>query len=64
MVADVSKCQGTGCPFKSNCLRYTRPAGHNQAWFTVVPYNVDTKSCDFYWPDQSTDKKRKLKKYE
>lgn len=50
-MADISKCNGDGCPKKDNCYRYTAPSSeHWQAYFTLVPYNHTEKKCDVYWP--------------
>jgi hypothetical protein len=49
-VADISKCQGTGCPLKEECYRYNAPSSdYWQAWFTEVPYNHVAGDCEQFW---------------
>lgn len=48
-MSDISKCKGTDCPFREGCYRYTAPEGYWQAYFTGVPYNKETKKCEYLW---------------
>ena len=60
MCSDITKCAGTGCPWKERCSRFTSiPSKVWQSWFAAIPghpdddlgwvcdeYQGDTKSCD------------------
>jgi hypothetical protein len=56
-VADITMCQGEGCPFKENCYRYKAPVGYWQSFFAVPPYNPITRACGRYWPIKEENKK-------
>jgi hypothetical protein len=48
-MADISMCRGTKCPKKKRCYRYTAPVNEYwQAYFTIIPYNKETKICDHF----------------
>lgn len=45
-MADIAKCEGTGCPFKYACRRFTAgSAPHAQWWLSGVPYNPVDHVC-------------------
>jgi len=47
---DITMCSGEGCPIKRECYRYhARPTAMRQSWFTQVPFDHDTGSCEHYW---------------
>ena len=47
-MTDITKCEGTGCPIKENCYRYTsKPNEYRQSYFVEVPYKDD--ECDHFW---------------
>lgn len=49
-MADLSMCEGLNCPLKLACYRHTaRQNDHWQAWFTIVPYDHDTRDCEMFW---------------
>jgi len=53
---DITMCQGTGCPLKERCHRYTaEPCERRQSYFSVPPV-VDGK-CDHFW-DNAKERKR------
>ena len=46
---DISKCNGTNCPLKETCYRYTsEPNEHWQA-YGDFSYNEETNECEYYW---------------
>jgi hypothetical protein len=50
-MADISMCEGQGCPLKEKCYRFTAPKNeHWQAVFVFVPYNEELKECDMFYP--------------
>ena len=50
-MADISMCEGNGCPLKEECYRFTAPKNeHWQAVFVFVPYNEELKECDMFYP--------------
>ena len=45
---DITKCEGTDCPVKEKCYRFTaRDSEFRQSYFVTPPYK-DGK-CDHYW---------------
>lgn len=51
-MADISKCEGNGCPLKEKCYRFTAPKNEEWQswWFVIVPYNEELKECDMFYP--------------
>ena len=48
---DISKCDGTGCPIRDRCYRYTsKPSEYNQAYFMNPP--IVGKDCQYFWEDE------------
>lgn len=56
-MADITKCQGTGCIVKDSCFRYTAPDGERQSYFTDPPLKAsqqhDGKTCEYYWKNEA-----------
>ena len=49
-MADISMCQGTGCPLKAECYRHTAPVNeYRQTYFVYVPYDFAYKNCEYFW---------------
>lgn len=48
-MADITKCKGTNCDLAPTCYRYTAPKGYIQSYFSEVPLNKETNTCDEYW---------------
>jgi len=47
---DISKCEGTDCPLKESCYRYTAiDSEYLQSYFMKAPYNKEEDKCDYYW---------------
>ena len=46
-MSDITKCDGTDCPFKEKCYRYTSEADEYQSYFTESP--IKDGKCDYYW---------------
>ena len=47
---DGTKCEGTNCPLKEKCYRYTAKANkYYQSYFTEIPYDFKTKKCEYLW---------------
>lgn len=45
---DITKCEGTDCPVKEKCYRFTaRDSEFRQSYFVTPPYK-DGK-CDHFW---------------
>ncbi len=70
-MADLTMCEGDGCPDKLrlSCYRHLAPA--NDFWqsrFTETPYNHTSGKCSYYEPheilekDLKTHKERKMEK--
>ena len=51
-MADITKCEGTGCIVKDICYRYTAPDGLRQSYFIEIPLTKssvhDGKHCNYY----------------
>lgn len=56
-MADITKCEGTGCTVKDSCYRYTAPDGVRQVYFTTVPLETsrqhDGMTCEYYWKNEA-----------
>lgn len=52
-MADITKCEGTGCIIKNDCYRFTAPDSLRQAYFAKVPLETsrqhDGITCQYYW---------------
>ena len=47
---DISMCEGTDCPLKESCYRFTAyPSQYMQSYFTTPPIKKDG-TCEYYWP--------------
>lgn len=50
---DITMCEGTDCPHKEKCYRFTaEPSEFMQSYFETPPIKDDGK-CDHYWGEQS-----------
>ena len=50
---DIAKCEGTGCPLKETCYRFTAtPSEFRQSYFLNIPYDEETKNCEYLWTRQ------------
>lgn len=49
---DITKCEGTDCPHKENCYRYTAESSKFMQSYFVTPPVKDGK-CDHYWGEQA-----------
>ena len=47
---DITVSKGNKCHLKSKCYRFKAiPSEYWQAYFTSIPYDVETKSCEYFW---------------
>ena len=52
-MADITKCDGVGCPLKEACYRFTAVDNeYGQSYFIETPYNKETKTCEYLWTRQ------------
>lgn len=52
-MADITMCEGLECPLKEKCYRYTATADEYwQAYFTKIPYDIESEECEYYWEDK------------
>jgi hypothetical protein len=50
---DMSMCEGTDCPLKETCYRYTAMANEfRQTYLFDIPFDKEKGKCDFYWPSK------------
>ena len=58
---DICMCEGTGCPLKEKCYRYTAtPFEYAQTYFSVVPYKDG--ECEHFYEIVKFYKSRDIKK--
>ena len=51
-MSDISKCEGTDCPLKKKCHRFTAKADKfGQSYFSEVPFK-DGK-CEYFWDNSN-----------
>ena len=52
---DITMCEGTNCPVKERCYRFTAKPNEYQSYFMDVPGKIkDNKfTCDHFWGKQS-----------
>jgi hypothetical protein len=50
-MADITKCNGQGCPVKEKCYRYTAKESMYQSYFSEPP--IKDNKCDMYWGENS-----------
>ena len=49
-MSDITKCEGTDCPLKETCYRYTASADDMwQSYFVEIPYDKEKKECKYYY---------------
>ena len=58
-MADISMCQGTGCPLKEECYRHTAIPSAMQTFFVYVPYDHAYKGCEYF--SDNTEVKHEVK---
>lgn len=51
---DITMCEGTGCPRKESCHRFTAKPSEYQSYFVTPPVKEDGK-CEMYWGDAEQD---------
>jgi hypothetical protein len=46
-------CEGTDCPLKETCYRYTAIANEfRQTYLFDIPFDKEKEKCEFYWPSK------------
>lgn len=54
---DITMCEGTGCPRKETCYRFTAtPTPMRQSYFSIPPVKKDG-TCHHYWEDKKQQAK-------
>jgi hypothetical protein len=57
-MADITKCDGDGCPRKETCYRFTAEASElRQSYFMNAPIKEDN-TCEYYWPNENDRTKK------
>jgi hypothetical protein len=55
-MADITKCEGTGCIIKNDCYRYTAEDSLRQAYFEKPPLETNRQhdgiTCEYYWQNK------------
>ena len=46
---EISKCMGTDCPKRKQCLRYTQVAELYQSYLMKAPYDPVADRCKLFW---------------
>lgn len=52
---DITLCEGTNCPLKDQCFRYTAKPSEYQSYFTKEPYTLEKNKfkCEFLWTNDN-----------
>jgi hypothetical protein len=50
-MADISKCQGTGCTLKESCYRFTAKTNSHWQSYGGFCQDPETGECEHYWVD-------------
>lgn len=46
---DISKCEGTKCPLKESCYRFTsKSSGEKQSYLIHPPFDFEEGHCHLY----------------
>ena len=57
---DITKCNGTNCPIKESCYRFTSEDNEVlQAYFVDPP--IKDGKCEMFWSQSTTDILNQLK---
>jgi hypothetical protein len=60
-MSDITKCNGTDCPVKENCYRFTTKCNDlHQSYFSEPP--IKDGKCEMFWNEQSEFIFNELKK--
>ena len=51
MSPDITMCQGTDCPHKEKCYRYTAKPSEYQSYFMEAP--IQDEKCEMYWGENA-----------
>ena len=49
---DITMCEGTGCPVKDECYRFTASPSDYQSYFVDPP--IKDGKCEMYWGTRQT----------
>jgi hypothetical protein len=49
---DITMCEGTGCPVKDECYRFTANPSDYQSYFVDPP--IKDGKCEMYWGTKQT----------
>lgn len=59
-MVDIAKCNGTECPLKETCYRFTAPSCmERQLYFASVPYDKKKGKCKMFLAKEKKLYKRK-----
>ena len=51
-MADITMCDGTNCPVKEKCYRFTAKVNpHWQSYFVETP--IKNNKCEMYWGENA-----------
>jgi hypothetical protein len=59
-MADITCCEGTNCPLKEKCYRFTAPKSElYQSYLMKEPFREEKGKtvCDLFWLDRRQNKK-------
>ena len=63
-MADITKCNGDGCPWKAGCYRFTaKNSDDRQSYFSEPPGKMVDEYfvCDMFWGNKCEDIFNQLK---
>ncbi|BAY82835.1 hypothetical protein NIES267_23200 [Calothrix parasitica NIES-267] len=64
MPYDITLCPGESCLIKQNCYRFTLKVLGRQNFFTQIPCNSTTNSCEHFISNRPPEEKIRIKAYQ
>jgi len=59
MSPDITMCEGTDCPNKETCYRFTAKPSDYQSYFMKPP--IKEGKCEYYWGENAQNVWNQLK---
>ena len=59
-MSDITMCEGTNCPHKEKCYRFTAKPSEYQYYFIEPP--IKDGKCEYYWGENAQSVWNQLKK--
>jgi hypothetical protein len=57
-MADITMCEGTNCPVKEMCYRFTaKPDELMQSYYSKIPYDFEEGECSEYLENEQKNER-------